>query len=101
METTPQPRSKLSRLVIASLLDVIQIYRRILSPFYGTQCRFQPTCSVYAEQALLTHGVRKGLRLTLNRLRRCHPIKSLGASDGFTYDPVPPHYPATPTGNSA
>lgn len=89
---TTQRHNWLRRWVIASLLDAIRLYRAVLSPFFGTQCRFQPTCSAYAEQALQEHGIAKGLWLTLNRLRRCHPIRALGASpDGFTYDPVPPH----------
>ena len=71
------------------LCGLIQLYRWILSPFFGRQCRFQPTCSVYAQNALRTHGTIRGIALTLNRLRRCHPIQTLGADAGFTFDPVP------------
>jgi putative membrane protein insertion efficiency factor len=71
------------------LLGLIQLYRWFLSPFIGRQCRFQPTCSVYAQDALKQYGVIKGVTLTINRLRRCHPFKTLGASDGYVYDPVP------------
>jgi putative membrane protein insertion efficiency factor len=74
---------------VGLLLGLIQLYRWFLSPFIGRQCRFQPTCSAYAQDALKHHGVIKGLALTANRLRRCHPVKVLGASEGYVYDPVP------------
>ncbi len=77
------------RATIWVLCGLIQMYRWVLSPFFGKQCRFQPTCSVYAQQAIQTHGVMRGLALTANRLRRCHPIHALGAANGFVYDPVP------------
>lgn len=74
---------------VLPFLALIQLYRWFLSPYFGRQCRFQPTCSVYAQDALKAHGVIRGLALTANRLRRCHPFKILGAGDGFVYDPVP------------
>jgi putative membrane protein insertion efficiency factor len=80
--------------IIGLLLGLIQLYRWFLSPFIGRQCRFQPTCSVYAQDALKHHGIIMGLSLTLHRLRRCHPIKALGASEGYVYDPVPIPPPA-------
>jgi putative membrane protein insertion efficiency factor len=52
-------------------------------------CRFNPTCSRYAIEAIEVHGPVKGLGLAARRLARCHPIKWLGGSEG--YDPVPPH----------
>jgi putative membrane protein insertion efficiency factor len=51
-------------------------------------CRFQPTCSEYALDAVRIHGPLKGVALTGRRLLRCHPISWLGGSSGF--DPVPP-----------
>jgi putative membrane protein insertion efficiency factor len=59
-------------------------YKATLSPFIGRQCRFEPSCSVYAAEALIGHGPLKGSRLALDRLCRCRP----GAAWG--YDPPPP-----------
>jgi putative membrane protein insertion efficiency factor len=65
----------------------IYAYRYALSPLIGPVCRYQPTCSAYALEAIERHGVLKGSWLTLRRLARCHPVKWLGGSEGF--DPVP------------
>lgn len=66
------------------LILPIRAYRLILSPWLGHCCRFQPSCSVYAIEALETHGPLRGLWLTVRRLARCHPW------GGFGYDLVPP-----------
>lgn len=66
----------------------IYIYRLGISPLLPRNCRFEPTCSTYALEALQTHGVWRGTWLTLRRLSRCHPFERLGAGQGF--DPVPP-----------
>ena len=68
----------------------ILLYRYGLSPLLGPSCRYQPTCSAYALEALERHGPIIGLWLTARRLARCHPIKWLGGGEG--YDPVPPHH---------
>jgi uncharacterized protein len=65
----------------------IRFYRRFLSPLLPRACRFTPSCSVYALEAIAEHGALKGLGLALRRLARCHPITWLGGSSGF--DPVP------------
>ena len=65
----------------------ILLYRYTLSPLIGPVCRYQPTCSAYALEALERHGPVKGTWLTLRRLARCHPIKWLGGGEG--HDPVP------------
>jgi hypothetical protein len=65
----------------------IYAYRYTLSPLIGPVCRFQPTCSAYALEAIERHGALKGVWLTARRLSRCHPVKFLGAGEGF--DPVP------------
>ncbi|MDT8345208.1 MAG: membrane protein insertion efficiency factor YidD [Thermohalobaculum sp.] len=62
----------------------VRAYRLILSPWLGHGCRFQPTCSAYALEALETHGALRGLWLTVRRLLRCRP------GGGSGYDPVPP-----------
>jgi putative membrane protein insertion efficiency factor len=67
------------------LLLFIRLYQLLLSPFLGTHCRFQPSCSCYAQDALKTHGAFTGSALTLKRLLRCHPFAQAG------YDPVPTH----------
>jgi len=69
--------------MIKGLLILIKFYRSAVSPYLGTNCRYQPTCSVYAEEALQKHGVIKGLFLAVKRLLRCHPLGGNG------YDPVP------------
>lgn len=58
-------------------------YHLFLSPLFGTRCRYAPTCSDYASQALEKHGLIKGSWLTLKRLARCHPW------GGHGFDPVP------------
>jgi putative membrane protein insertion efficiency factor len=65
----------------------IHVYRLALSPLIGPVCRYQPTCSAYALEALDKHGALVGLWLTARRLARCHPVKWLGGGEGF--DPVP------------
>ncbi len=54
-------------------IKCIHGYRYVLSPWIGNQCRFYPTCSHYAEDAINTYGVAKGGYLTLRRLLKCHP----------------------------
>lgn len=72
----------------AALIAPIRFYRIFISPLFPPACRFQPTCSQYAIEAIQTHGAFKGFVLALRRLARCHPITWLGGSSGF--DPVPP-----------
>ncbi len=67
------------------LLFFVRFYQLALSPFLGTHCRFEPSCSCYAKEALVSHGALKGGWLTLRRLLRCHPFSNAG------YDPVPNH----------
>jgi putative membrane protein insertion efficiency factor len=79
--------SPLARVLRRLAQAPIHVYRYALSPLIGPVCRFQPTCSAYALEAIETHGVIKGSLLTIRRLSRCHPVKWLGGSEG--YDPVP------------
>ena len=62
---------------------LIGLYQAGTSPLLGGGCRFTPTCSCYARQALLRHGSARGLSLTVRRILRCHPWGGCGA------DPVP------------
>ena len=66
----------------------IYLYRYAISPLLPRACRFEPSCSAYALEALHAHGPIKGSWLAVRRLARCHPIEWLGGSSGF--DPVPP-----------
>ena len=74
-------------LAIAILSAPIRAYRFAISPLLPNTCRFTPSCSAYALEALNRHGPVTGLWLTIRRLARCHPITWLGGSSGF--DPVP------------
>lgn len=69
------------------LIGLVKGYRLLLSPWLGSACRFEPTCSAYSLQALQTHGAAAGSYLTLARLARCHPWCVGGP------DPVPPQKP--------
>jgi putative membrane protein insertion efficiency factor len=66
------------------LIALIRLYQLALSPFIGNQCRFTPTCSQYAREAVERHGALKGSWLALRRVGRCHPWHPGG------HDPVPP-----------
>lgn len=65
------------------LILFIQLYRYTLSPLLGRRCRFEPSCSLYAIEAVHEHGTLKGSWLAMKRLGRCHPLHPGG------YDPVP------------
>ena len=69
----------LARLLIALLV----VYRKVLSPLLGQNCRFHPTCSRYAIEAIRTHGAARGGWLAVRRVSRCHPFHEGGL------DPVP------------
>ena len=71
--------TRLARAAVA----VLDFYKRFLSPLLPRACRFEPTCSVYARQAIERHGFGRGLSLTARRLLRCHPFHPGGL------DPVP------------
>ena len=71
------------RVLAWPLLWLVWLYRYGLSPLLGANCRYQPTCSAYAEEAIRTYGAFRGGWLTLKRLGRCHPWGGSG------YDPVP------------
>ena len=70
-------------MVRAFLMHIVKAYRLFLSPWLGSSCRFEPTCSAYSLQALETHGAAVGSYLTVSRILRCHPWCSGGS------DPVP------------
>jgi putative membrane protein insertion efficiency factor len=65
------------------LVFLITLYQKLVSPLLPPSCRYTPTCSQYAREALLKHGVFRGLLLAVRRLLRCHPFHAGG------FDPVP------------
>ncbi len=73
----------LGYIVSKLLIGVIRLYQWCLSPFIGSNCRFVPSCSHYAIEAINKYGVFKGIRLVIMRLSRCHPWCEGG------HDPVP------------
>lgn len=66
-----------------ALILLVRLYKRLVSPFLPAACRFYPTCSAYAEEALRRYGVVRGGALAMRRLMRCHPMNPGGI------DPVP------------
>ena len=66
------------------LIGLLKAYRFAISPLYGPVCRYHPTCSAYALEAVTRHGSLRGSWLALRRVLRCHPWAAGG------YDPVPP-----------
>jgi putative membrane protein insertion efficiency factor len=73
----------LRKVLIAPFLLLIKFYQLVISPWIGPKCRYTPTCSHYAVEALQKHGLIKGFILSLKRISRCHPWGGSG------YDPVP------------
>lgn len=74
----------MSRLPALALRGAIRAYQIVVSPLLGPHCRFAPSCSEYAREAIERHGVARGLRLAAARVARCHPFHDGG------FDPVPP-----------
>nr|WP_173399746.1 membrane protein insertion efficiency factor YidD [Candidatus Synechococcus spongiarum] len=68
---------------VTPLIGLIRLYQRFISPLLGPRCRFSPSCSAYAVEALSRHGLWRGGWLSVWRLLRCHPCTAGG------YDPVP------------
>ena len=66
-----------------ALVALIALYRRFVSPLLPRSCRYEPTCSVYAAEAISTHGIVRGTALAVRRIARCHPFHPGGI------DPVP------------
>ncbi|MBA09664.1 membrane protein insertion efficiency factor YidD [Flavobacteriaceae bacterium] len=73
----------LNKIVIAPFLFLIKMYQFLISPFFPSTCRYQPTCSYYTIEALKTHGLIYGGWLGVKRIFSCHPFGGSG------YDPVP------------
>ncbi|MBT0586709.1 membrane protein insertion efficiency factor YidD [Alteromonas oceanisediminis] len=76
-------RKTLRSVIIALPVALIRCYQKLLSPLIGQSCRFHPTCSFYAIEALKSHGLLIGGWLSVKRILKCHPLHSGG------FDPVP------------
>ena len=74
----------MKRLLSRMLILPIKFYQQSISPMFPPACRYTPTCSQYAVEAITVHGPLKGLWLSIRRILRCHPW------GGHGYDPVPP-----------
>ncbi|MBA4140016.1 MAG: membrane protein insertion efficiency factor YidD [Segetibacter sp.] len=72
-----------SKILTYPFVLLIKIYQLGISPLLGSQCRFTPTCSQYAKEALQKHGLFKGSWLSIKRITKCNPW------GGHGYDPVP------------
>jgi putative membrane protein insertion efficiency factor len=75
------------------MIGAIAAYRYAVSPLLGTNCRYEPSCACYGQEAIRRHGALRGLWLALRRLGRCHPWGGMG------YDLVPDASPAAPFGH--
>jgi len=75
--------ARLGRVASGSLIFLVRIYQILISPLLGSHCRFEPSCSQYAIEAIGRRGALRGSGLTLRRISRCHPFHSGG------FDPVP------------
>lgn len=73
----------LKKILIAPFLALIKVYQWVISPLTPATCRFEPTCSHYALEALKVHGLFRGAWLAIKRIGKCHPWGDSG------YDPVP------------
>ncbi|MFC3337124.1 membrane protein insertion efficiency factor YidD [Paracandidimonas soli] len=71
-------------MISAFFIGLIRLYRYLLSPWVGQNCRFTPTCSAYTIEAIQTHGAFRGVFLGIWRILRCNPLCKGG------HDPVPP-----------
>ena len=87
MTPTDNRRSLPGRVAQRLALALLRLYKLSISPLFAGSCRFVPSCSDYARDAILEHGAARGCWLALRRLSRCHPLGSSGL------DPVPRRVP--------
>lgn len=82
LKTVPRPLP-ISTPAVRALRGLLRLYQLAVSPLLGPACRFTPSCSEYAREALTEHGAASGTWLALRRVLRCHPF------GGYGFDPVP------------
>lgn len=75
--------TRVSRVARRGAVALIEVYRVTIGPVLGPACRFEPSCSRYASEAVARHGLLRGTWLAVRRIGRCHPLGGMG------YDPVP------------
>jgi len=92
----PAPRIDDRPIPVRAALFALRFYKAYLSILFAGSCRFEPTCSRYAYEAIERFGVARGVRLGLKRLLRCQPL-----SRKFGYDPVPEKWEEMPTNSAA
>jgi len=78
-----ESKSHFSKAIAYIPIVLVRLYQILISPFFPSSCRFTPTCSSYAIDALRKHGIIKGMWLSIKRIAKCHPW------GGHGYDPVP------------
>ena len=76
----------MTKIIKKIIIQIIKVYKLIISPYLGNNCRYIPTCSEYFIDSLNEYGLLKGLLMGIKRILKCHPVKFLGGSEGF--DPV-------------
>jgi len=76
----------MNKIIKQLLIKIIKLYKLIISPYLGNNCRYLPTCSEYLIESVNEHGILKGVLKGSKRILSCHPIKFLGGGEGF--DPV-------------
>lgn len=84
----------LKKILTFPFLALIKVYQVVISPLTPATCRFEPTCSHYAKEALEVHGLFKGTWLAIKRISKCHPWGKEG------YDPVPSKDDTSPSSDS-
>jgi putative membrane protein insertion efficiency factor len=75
--------NKIEKPAVKSAIRILQFYQKFISPLWGPNCRFYPSCSQYAQEALKLHGLTGAAFLTIKRVLKCHPFNPGG------FDPVP------------
>jgi putative membrane protein insertion efficiency factor len=83
-DPVPAGHGAVDRVASTALLGAITAYRSVVSPWLPARCRFHPSCSAYAAEAIAVHGALRGSGLAMARIGRCHPWHAGGL------DPVPP-----------
>jgi|TARA_B110000438_G_scaffold25943_1_gene24524 putative membrane protein insertion efficiency factor len=78
----------MSKILTTIIINIIKIYKFLISPIFVNRCRYLPTCSEYCIDSINTHGIRKGLYFGVKRILSCHPLKFLGGGSGLDLVPA-------------
>ena len=82
----------MSKIIIFFIINLIKLYKFLISPIFANRCRYLPTCSDYFIESIKIHGVTKGAYLGFKRIFRCHPVKILGGGSGLDLVPEKKNY---------